>query len=97
MLHKEVAKLCSDDLNSVMKQKDVNFYKNSDKIIEQITGEIESLAAILLFLLQSCLKNKEAKNQHKRVSCSNCFYFMQAPCINQKFACYKIYSLLSCV
>ena len=61
MLHKEVACLCSDDLNSIMKQKDVNCYKKFDMIIEKINGEIELVAPIpelptvLLFAGLSCI------------------------------------------
>ena len=40
MLHKEVACLCSDDLNSIMKQKDVNCYKKFDMIIEKIKEKL---------------------------------------------------------
>ena len=67
MLHKEVACLCSDDLNSIMKQKDVNCYKKFDMIIEKINGEIELVAPILFSLLQSCLKTRRPRTNTREL------------------------------
>ena len=51
MIQKEVAMLCSNDFNSIMKQKDVNCYKNIDAIIGRINEEIATDAPILFSLL----------------------------------------------
>ena len=64
MLHKEVACLCSDDLNSIMKQKDVNCYKKFDMILKKL---IESVAPILFSLLQSCLKTRRPRTNTREL------------------------------
>ena len=65
MIQKEVAMLCSNDFNSIMKQKDVNCYKNIDAIIGRINEEIATDAPILFS--QACLKTKGPRTNTKEL------------------------------
>ena len=67
IIQKEVAMLCSNDFNSIMKQKDVNCYKNIDAIIGRINEEIATDAPILFSLLQACLKTKGPRTNTKEL------------------------------
>jgi len=58
IVHTEVVKLCSDDFNSIMKQKDVTCYQNMEKIMEKIHEETKINAPTLYSLIQACLKTK---------------------------------------
>lgn len=65
ILHNEIASLCSDDFDSIMKKKEVNYLKNFENITAVILKEMESKSPTLLSLLQSCLKSKRPRPNTK--------------------------------
>ena len=96
MIQKEVAMLFSNDFNSIMKQKDVNCYKNTDVTIGRINEEIATNAPILFSLLQACLKTKYPRTNTKEyvavVVSIFCKHHRPEVCLLQ-----KIFSLVLCL
>ena len=61
LLQSEVATICSDNFQSILRLKTTDSVKNFNHIVSTIIGEMEKIAPTLLSLLKSCLKTKKPR------------------------------------
>lgn len=67
VLRSEVAAICSDDFDSITRQKSIDSVKNFKHVLTSIHGELRSRAPTLLSLLMSCLKTAKPRKNSKSI------------------------------